>query len=319
MAHSIGCFHVMSESRGNGRGKIILLGEHAVVHGVKALVVGLDRGATARVSRHERDEIALGGSRLTPDHELYLALAAARQALASAPVRLDLELDIPAGAGLGASAALGVATARALLGELVDEAAVASAADAWERVLHGNPSGVDRTAAQLGGVLAFTKHQPPEPVPLRRALHLVCAIAGPPASTKDMVQMVAALRTSNPIQFEKNLAAIGSLVENAALCLRGGDLVSLGKLMDLCQMVLAGWMLSTEAIEVACKVARTAGALGAKLTGSGGGGAIVALAEDPAIAQRVQAALSAQNLPAFSCRVDPDLDSHAVAGGHAHD
>jgi len=310
----------MSESRGSGRGKVILLGEHAAVYGVPALVVGLDRGASAQVRPSSLDEISLNGASLAPRHELFEALAAARRTLAAPPVRLDLELDIPPGAGLGASAALGVASARALLGgdDGADEASVSAAADAWEQVLHGNPSGVDRTAAQLGGVLSFTKNRPPEPVPLRRALHLVCAIAGPPASTKDMVQMVATLKTSNPAQFDKNLGAIRSLVENATLCLRGGDLVSLGKLMDLCQMVLAGWMLSTEAIEVACKLARQAGALGAKLTGSGGGGAIVALAPDPAIAERVQAAFAARDLLSFICEVDPEPEPHGSHGGHAH-
>jgi len=314
----------MPEKRGTGRGKVILLGEHAVVHGVPALVVGLERGAEATATAASQDEIVLGGMTLDGDHELLSALAAARQVLGAPPVRLQLELHIPAGAGLGASAALGVAAARALLGgdETSDEAAVARAADAWETVLHGNPSGVDRAAAQLGGVLCFVKNGAIEPVPLRKALHLVVAVAAPPAKTKEMVAMVADLKESNPTQFDKNLGAIRSLVENANVCLRGGDLVSLGKLMDLCQMVLAGWMLSTEGLEIACKVARGAGALGAKLTGSGGGGAIVALAPDPAIAGRVQTALAARGFPAFACQVDPDQnddpDGHSHHGGHAH-
>jgi mevalonate kinase len=314
----------MPETRGTGRGKVILLGEHAVVHGVPALVVGLERGAEATATPAEKDEIFLGGVALESDHELFAALAAAREVSRTPPVSLRLALHIPAGAGLGASAALGVATARALLGGdgASDEQRVALAADAWETVLHGNPSGVDRAAAQLGGVRSFVRHGATEPVPLRKTLHLVLAVAAPPAKTKEMVQMVAGLKESNPVQFDKNLGAIRSLVENANRCLRGGDLVSLGKLMDLCQMILAGWMLSTEGLEIACREARSAGALGAKLTGSGGGGAIVALAPDPAIAGRVQTALAARGFPAFSCQVDPDPEDvhrgHSHEGGHSH-
>jgi len=310
----------MPSARGSGRGKVILLGEHAVVYGVPALVVGLDRGATAEVEPADRDQILLGGAAVAPEHDLLVALSAARQILGASPVRLTLEVDIPLGAGLGASAALGVASARALLGgdAVADEQRVTAAADAWEAVLHGNPSGVDRTAAQRGGVLSFVKGGAVDVVPLRHPLHLVCAVAAPPASTKEMVQMVAELQRSNPSQFEKNLAAIRSLGENAAMCLRAGDLVSLGKLMDLCQMVLAGWMLSTESLEIACAEARRAGALGAKLTGSGGGGAIVALAADPAIAGRVKDALSSRGFPAFHCHVGADPECRGPEGGHAH-
>jgi mevalonate kinase len=77
------------------------------------------------------------------------------------------------------------------------------------------------------------------------------------------------------------LEGIHSLVHNAALCLLAGDLQGLGKLMDYNQMLLSGWFLSTPEIENACYAAREAGAWGAKLTGAGGGGAVIALAEDP--------------------------------------
>ena len=77
------------------------------------------------------------------------------------------------------------------------------------------------------------------------------------------------------------MAGVHSLVENAALCLTAGDLSGLGKLMDYNQMLLAGLFLSTPEIETACHLAREAGALGAKLTGAGGGGAVIAVADDP--------------------------------------
>jgi mevalonate kinase len=88
------------------------------------------------------------------------------------------------------------------------------------------------------------------------------------------------LRDKKPEMVNKSLAGIESLVRNAVLCIDAGDLIGLGKLLDLNQMLLSGLFLSTEEIESACAWAREAGALGAKLTGSGGGGCVVALAEE---------------------------------------
>jgi mevalonate kinase len=300
---------------GSASGKVILLGEHAVVYGIPALAAGLSSGATAEVELADADSILFSTSdapdpaELSGDHELYAGLAAARAALGVASVRLRLQLNIPAGSGLGASAALGVATARALAqlrsslhgGGAVSDAELGNAIDGWERVFHGNPSGVDAAAARGSRVLYFVKGREPEPIRLRRPLQLVVAVAEPPASTKVMVENVARLRAARPEAFDKVLVGIRALVENASLCLRAGDLVGLGRLMDLNQMLLASWMVSTHGIERACQTARRAGALGAKLTGSGGGGAIVALCGDHGDA--VVSALRADGLTCFACAV----------------
>lgn len=295
---------------GTAPGKVILLGEHAVVYGVPALAAALGKGARAHVAESDADRIRFDGVLLDTDHELYRGLTSARSLLGAPPVTLDLGLDIPRGSGLGASAALGVATARAL-GELIaarsndrpSQARIARAADSWERVFHGNPSGVDRAAAMGHGVLRYVRGEEPAPIVSARTLPLVIAVAGPPASTREMVDGVARLRTHNPEQFAKNLAAIHALVDAATGYLRSGDLISLGKLLDLCQMILAGWMLSTEAIERAIAVARGAGALGAKLTGSGGGGCIVALAAGEPEAKRIEQALKDGGFAAFRCNI----------------
>jgi mevalonate kinase len=209
--------------------------------------------------------------------------------------------------GLGASAAIAVAVARAVL-ELKGEQAgldrVVEVAMAWERVFHGNPSGVDAWAAAHGGCVLFTKGSGIKPIHVARRMPLAIAVAGPPASTKVMVEGLARLRDRKPEMVEKSLAGIESLVRNAALCIDAGDLIGLGKLLDLNQMLLSGLFLSTEEIENACAWAREAGALGAKLTGSGGGGCVIALAEETT--DPILSAWRAHGLVCFDTVVEAD-------------
>jgi mevalonate kinase len=215
------------------------------------------------------------------------------------PHRVVVELELPAGAGLGASAAIGVAVARALLeasGAAPDSARVLAAADCWERVFHGNPSGIDAAAAARAGCFSYTRGEGIVELSLGRELSLAVAISGPSASTKEMVEGVAELRRRRPELVDKALSGIAALVKNARICLEHGDLHGLGRLMDLNQMLLSGLFVSTEGIERACATARAAGALGAKLTGSGGGGAVIALASGD-----VEPLLAAFRADGFEC------------------
>jgi mevalonate kinase len=273
-------------TRARASGKVILLGEHAVVYGVPALAVGLDRGVEVDIEPAPTSSIVIADRRSEAGDgsDTIRALEVLLAELGSGPVAVRARLELPAGSGLGVSAALGVAVARAVLAResLPPSDArkrVLAAAAAWEGIFHGAPSGIDAAVAESGGCIQFSRSEGIESVPLARPLSLVVAVAGPPASTKLMVKEVARLRERRPTVVEKAFEGIAALVKNARLCLEAGDLPGLGKLMDLNQMLLAGLMVSTEGIERACDVARRAGALGAKLTGAGGGGVIVALAD----------------------------------------
>lgn len=300
------------ERTARAAGKVILLGEHAVVYGAPALAAGLDRGAVARAEPAAEDRLVLGvrSARAGDGSDTARALAALRASLGAPPQAVEAELEIPAGAGLGASAALGVAIARAVVlsaepsSELASPACVErvlGAAAAWEGVFHGNPSGIDAAASAAGGCIQFSRERGAEPVRLARALPLAVAVAGPPASTREMVGAVARLRERRPEIVDKAVDGITALVKNARLCLEAGDLPGLGRLMDLNQMLLSGLMVSTEALERACATARRAGALGAKLTGAGGGGCVIALADlDP---EPVLEAWRAEGLSCFAATV----------------
>ncbi len=304
-------------STGRACGKVILLGEHAVVYGFPALAVGIDRGAdaTATLSAGPKSGLDVpawgvavteGDARTDLGKAFTAMLAAVRalRALSHATVQVSARADLPPGGGLGCSAALGVAVARALAPH-ADAGQVAELAGAWERVFHGNPSGVDAAVASHGGSVLFQKGAPMEHLRLPVPLTVCLGSTGVPSSTKAMVDGVARLRDRKPELVEKSFSAIDSLVRNGRLALEAGDVVGLGKLMDLNQMLLSGLLLSTEEIERLCGIARDAGALGAKLTGAGGGGCVVALAPDAGVAQRVVDAWSAAGFSGFLATVHP--------------
>ncbi|XXX82660.1 mevalonate kinase [Sorangium sp. So ce134] len=327
------------EALGQASGKVILLGEHAVVYGAPALAAGIERGARARATRAPAlapgSALRLGGREhgtAPAEGDVAQAFAALLDALPGAgPVRVEAESDLPPGGGLGSSAALGVAIARSVAalarasataevaaataaaaaapGAFTAAAAVAAAA-AWERVFHGNPSGIDTTAAARGGCFRFTRAHGATSLAPRDDLWLCVGSTGVASSTRSMVELVAKLFERKPALAETSIAGIAALVENAALAIEAGDAIGLGRLMDLNQMLLAGMFVSTEAIEALCKLAREAGALGAKLTGAGGGGSVIALlpppppgGEAPEAAARVLAAWRGAGYSGFVTRV----------------
>lgn len=296
-------------------GKVILLGEHAVVYGVAAIAAGIGAGAAAdaeRVAPGAPASIRLGDRAATTvdDSELGRALAALLEALEAPPLALRVVLEVPPGCGLGASAAAAVASARAVLARLgpcppipeppATTERVLRAAAAWERVFHGNPSGIDAAAAAHGGVLLYRRAEGHEALRLRAPLPLAIAVAGPPASTRVMVEAVAELRRHRPGRVEAALRGIEGLVRDARRHLEAHDLPALGAALDANHAYLLDLEVSTPEIERAVALARGAGALGAKLTGSGGGGAVIALVSEP---EPVLAAWRAGGYPCFSTSV----------------
>jgi mevalonate kinase len=208
---------------------------------------------------------------------------------------------------------MGVAIARALeprigFGPLQERAM------AWEQVFHGNPSGVDAAVAARGGCALFRKGAGLEPIRVRGALHLCVGNTGMASSTKSMVEAVARLRARRPEVVDKSFEGVRSLVANARLAIEAGDRACLGRLMDLNQMLLGGLFVSTPEIERMCALARDAGALGAKLTGAGGGGSVIALVPSQAVADAVLAAWKGERFQGFATHVVPETRLHEHEG-----
>ena len=279
----------IERSTGEACGKVILFGEHAVVHGTPAIAAGIERAARAFATRAQTPQstLLLGQREVVADATGADALGRALHALlhvvpALPPLRIEARSDLPAGGGLGSSAALAVSIARAVQAfaetNTPDADAVAlERAAAWERVFHGNPSGIDAMAASRGGIFRYTRAEGATVLHPAKDLLLCVGWSGTPSSTREMVEMIAARMTKDPQIVKNSIAAIQAIVDAAATAITAGQHATVGKLMNMNQLVLSGLMVSTAELEELCAIARDNGALGAKLTGGGGGGSMIAL------------------------------------------
>jgi mevalonate kinase len=310
-----------------GHGKVILFGEHSVVYGRPAISAGLGRGCVAGAVPAQEDvlfvepwgvSVTRATSESEPERELLrrgFAVVCERlddrwQSLGRQQprpgLRVHAQMEIPGGAGLGGSAALSVAVIRAMDAALdtpQEPDAVVESSLAWERVFHGNPSGVDSAMAVYGGLAMYVRGQPLTRLRSSRTLSLVVGNSGEHGSTKATVASVARQHERDPAKAEQIFDAIAALVNNARAALETGDHGRLGQLMDLNQTLLNSLMLSTTKLEQMCQLTRQAGALGAKLTGGGGGGCMIALASDAAASERIVRALLDAGYAAFAVEV----------------
>jgi mevalonate kinase len=296
-------------------GKVILLGEHAVVHGQPALAAGLPGGIVLEAQPRED---ALAPSKVAiPDWDLDVVLhpdsdhPVARACLevlglCDGPVTgwvIRGRSELPARAGLGSSAALTVALARLVLGQDAPIETVVDASMAGERIFHGEPSGIDSEVAARGGVVRFVRGERAEPIPLGRSLRLVVVPSGIGRSTAIQVAKVRAKLERMPRLARPVVELLGVAVGLGIAAIQANDLEQLGEIFSTAHELLTVLDVSSPELDALCSLARSSGALGAKLTGAGGGGSIVAV--PPVDAGQLVAALRERGLAPLSVEVGP--------------
>ncbi|MCL4871511.1 MAG: mevalonate kinase [Anaerolineae bacterium] len=295
-------------------GKIILFGEHAVVYGYPAIAAPVTQvRATARIEPGDGS-----GARLVlpdlgrmqslleaaADDALALAIHLVKEAagLSELPdFSLTVTSSIPIASGLGSGAAVTAAAVRALAlflnrPDLATNEQVSALTYEVERIHHGTPSGIDNTVVSYEQPIFFVRQQPHnriEPFPVGRPLYFLIGDTGVASPTKLAVGDVRRQWEAAPDRFNHLFAGCGRLTEAAREAIEQGDLARLGELMQANHALLQEMTVSSPELDRLVAAASAAGALGAKLSGGGRGGNMIALVRDAAASSVRQALIQA--------------------------
>ena len=310
--------------------KIILFGEHFVVYGEPAIVVAIDKRARAEAERRQDERLRFQSANLNTSCYFENGAFKVEQGDAKQvrfkfePVKLAVEkvlavygknvgLDIrinsaiPVAAGLGSSAAV-VASVTAAVAALLElefsKQDIFRIAYEAEKIVHGTPSGVDPAIATFGGTLLFQVDTGFKPLEVKTDIPLVIGDTGVERSTRIQVEKVRETMDSFPQITDPLRKAAREIVLRAVTALQENDLETLGRLMNINHALLYGIGVSDESLEWLANAARKAGALGAKLTGAGGGGCMIALARPEKLENVSEAIMRAGGSPFIAKKTD---------------
>lgn len=295
-----------AQVRSYAPGKVILFGEHAVVYGRPAIAVPVSQvraTATVRpaapgsgltlVASNLKKQVALATA---PEDEPLAAAARLTLAYLKADepdATITIHSTIPIASGLGSGAAVSTALVRALagfLGHKPPPAEVSRLVYEVEKIHHGTPSGIDNTVVAYGQPVYFVREQPIERLKVGQALTLLIGDTGAPSPTGKIVAHVRRAWQREPAHYDALFDRIGDITDEARRAIEDGDVDALGPLMDENHELLIELGVSSSKLDSLVDTARLAGAMGAKLSGAGQGGNMIALVEDDCI-EDVEAAL----------------------------
>lgn len=307
-------------STGKGFGKTILFGEHFVVYGLPAIAAALGDYTEAKVEVSKKFELIdnrpeTPGYKETKKEEIQREIGALIKHfnldVGKNPIKITLSGNLVCASGIGASACLAASISRALNEHLklnLNDDEINEAAFFAESAGSGPASGIDNTCAVFGGFIVFEKNliggkNKIEMLELKEPVEIVLANSGITQETKNVVGDVKFLMEQNPKDFEKIFADYKAIFEKAVLAIKENDLVFLGKLMNENHSLLQKITVSCKELDEMQKIALDAGAFGAKLTGTGRGGLMIALTPGKALQEKVSKALEAKGFKTTKTKI----------------
>jgi len=305
---------------GTAFGKTILIGAQFVLREVPAIVGALPFATEATVERIEGEGWILQDNRNeVPGYKkkkenqqvdsINRILEVMKIDIKKIPIKITYGGSLLAGSGVGASAASCVSLARALNDEFNLEYSIEQINHVgWEGefAYHGTPSGVDNTASTYGGLLLFQikeKKKRFEQINIRESLRVVLANSGITADTSKLDIYVEREKERDPAGFLSRLDTIRGQVNEMKQALEIYDLETVGRIMTANHQMLIEMELSHEKLVYLCEKAISMGALGAKLTGGGRGGYMVALTPDEGLQNEIATAFEHEGFKVITAMI----------------
>ena len=290
--------------KGYGYGKVILFNEHFVVYGVPAIASAIDKKTIAEVKKSNRDIInddrdATPGYKEEKFHQQVESIKRIKEKMGvKDSFEIRLYGDLKATSGVGASAASCVAIARAIADELkmkLSDDEINEIAYEGEKAYHGTPSGIDNTCATFGGLIWFVKGKEIEKIKVSKPVEIVMGDTGITTDTKKAVEGVRERKYDEIFEEAQKIA------HEAKKAIMQEDWKKVGILMNRNHELLRQIEVSCDELDMLVEIARKNGALGAKLTGSGLGGYMVALT--PGNQEKVARAIEAEGFFALRAKI----------------
>ncbi|MEP0824869.1 MAG: mevalonate kinase [Nitrososphaera sp.] len=318
---------MIEKGKASAPAKVILFGEHFVVYGNPAILASINRRITVSAKKTSsvgkitiRSDIGIAGEysdtgfkmtnggikakeALDPLHN------AIRNALSSRKTGIDVDISstVPHGIGLGSSAAACVATVAAvnsLFHKGSSRQEICNIAIESERMIHVNSSGADCYVSTFGGLIQYSKANGFAKIRSRGTLPLVVSSTMVRHSTGDLVARVKRFKERNESLFAALAEQAADICNQARAAITSGDRAKIGELMNENQVILKQIGVSHHKADDLIDICMRAGALGAKITGAGGGGAVIALAADRQDGEKMSARARAAGYESFEVEID---------------